>query len=123
MQNRILTILCNDDEQAALFVRTLVLEAEGYKVLTATTAEQALDLFKANEVHLVITDHLLPTIRGSDLAREMKQLKPNVPVALLTGLGEPPAGAEYADAFIVKGQWAPQELLRQIAQLIERGGK
>src|SRR4051812_33098788 len=117
MQNRFRTILCVDDEQAALFLRTLVLEAEGYKVLTAITAEEALSVFKANEIHLVITDHVLPTITGSDLAREMKQLKPEVPVALLTGLGEPPPGAEYADAYIVKGQWAPQELLRQIAQL------
>jgi CheY-like chemotaxis protein len=72
------------------------LEGQCYRILEATTAEIALELFKLNDIDLVITDHLLSTIRGTELARQLKQLKPSVPLALLTGLPDAPDGIEYA---------------------------
>ena len=72
------TILCVDDEELGLKIRKLLLEANGYTVLTASDAEAALALFETNTFDLVITDHLLPTIPGTELARIMKRRKPAV---------------------------------------------
>jgi two-component system, OmpR family, response regulator CpxR len=79
------TILCVDDEEMALSVRKLVLESEGYIVLAAPSAAQGIELFKANQVDLVITDHLLPGATGSKLAEKLREISPNVPVMILSG--------------------------------------
>lgn len=111
------TILCVDDEELSLKVRKLVLESAGYTVLTATTSDAALSLFQTNKVDLVITDCLLPGLPGTELALRMKKLKPIVPIALLTGLPEPPEGAAHADYFIVKGE-EPAAVLQKIAEIL-----
>lgn len=87
------------------------------KVLEATSAEAALELFRRYEIDLVITDHLLPALAGTELARRMKQLKPRMPIALLTGLPEPPDGAQHAECYITKGEGL-QSVFRRISDLI-----
>jgi CheY-like chemotaxis protein len=111
------TILCVDDEVLSLKIRKLVLEGAGYTVLTATTSDAALALFEMNNVDLVITDHILPGLCGTELAQKMKKLKPSVPIALLTGLPDPPEGAAHADCVIVKGE-EPPAILKKIAEIL-----
>jgi CheY-like chemotaxis protein len=111
------TILCIDDEEPGLRVRKLVLEAQGYIVLATTSAEECLQLFRDNDIDLVLSDHLLPTLTGTELAQRMKQIKPAVPIALLTGLPEPPSGMEYADCLIVKGEDI-NVFLRKVSELL-----
>jgi CheY-like chemotaxis protein len=116
------TILCVDDEAPALYLRRLVLENAGYRVLTATEVPQAMELFQGNQVDLVIADHLLRGATGGEVAHEMKRLKPDVPIMIFSGLAELPEGAESADSFVSKGQ-SPTELLKQIADLLQRGAR
>jgi CheY-like chemotaxis protein len=110
-------ILCVDDELTGLTARRLLLSIAGYTVLTATTSEAALELFTASHVDLVITDHLLPDQTGAELASEMKRLKPEVRIVLLTGLVDLPPGYEQADLVLTKGL-TPQEFLAEIAALV-----
>ncbi len=117
LSESVATILCVDDEDACLQARKLLLEAHGYRVLQAKDGAAGLALFETNHIDLVITDHLLPGMRGAELAKRMKQIKPSVPVAVLTGLSEPPQGIEYADCFLVKGDDV-REQLRKIADLL-----
>jgi CheY-like chemotaxis protein len=65
-----------DDEAAALAVRCLVLSSAGYEVLTAADGAAALEIFSCVQVDLVITDYRLPRLTGTQLAAEMKRLKP-----------------------------------------------
>jgi CheY-like chemotaxis protein len=104
VQSRPITVLCVDDEAGALTLRELLLEKSGYTVLPARKAATALQIFKSHNVDLVISDHLLPDLTGADLTREMKLAKPFVPMMLLSGVTEPPAGAEHADLFINKAR-------------------
>lgn len=113
------TILCLDDETVPLQLRRLVLESAGYRVLAATEVEQAMELFRDNHVDLVISDHLLKGANGSEVAREMKRLKPDVPIMLLSGLTEAPADADAVDSFVSKGQ-NPADLLQRIALMLKR---
>jgi DNA-binding response OmpR family regulator len=108
-----------DDEQTGLTARRLLLSIAGYTVLTATSGSAALRLFNCNRVDLVITDHLLPDLTGAELALQMKQLKPETPIVLLTGLVHPPPGVEQADLLLTKGMM-PAEFLAEVAKVLSK---
>ena len=112
-------ILCVDDETTGLAARRLLLSIAGYTVLAATSCDSALKLFACNKVDLVITDHLLPDSTGAGLTSEMKRLKPEVPIVLLTGLVDLPPGYEDADLLLTKGM-TPPEFLSEIARLLSQ---
>ncbi len=98
-------------------VRRLLLSTAGYTTLTASTGSNALRLFSCNHVDLVITDHLLPDLTGAQLISEMKSIKPETPIVLLTGMIDPPPGFELADRLLTKGMM-PQEFLAEVAKLL-----
>lgn len=110
-------ILCVDDEPIALKLRKLVLERAGYAVLTAACPKDALELFQSNRVDLVLADHLMVGGTGTHLSHQMKQQRPEVPVAILSGVVEEPEGMGYADCFISKTD-GPTEMLTAIAVLL-----
>jgi signal transduction histidine kinase len=111
-----LTILCVDDEAVALSVRKSLLERAGYHVLSALTADQALQIFRTNHIDVVVSDHLLPGATGTEMACTMKLARPEVPILLLTGVVDPPAGTEHVDKFINKAE-GPDKLLQAIAEV------
>src|ERR1035437_2020416 len=78
-------ILCVDDEASGLKLRQLILEGKGYSVSTVATVWEALALFKSRDFDLVVTDHLLGRETGTAMAKEMKRLKPTVPIILRSG--------------------------------------
>ena len=80
------TILVVDDDRA---IRTLVqglLEREGYKTLVADSAEEALALFPEHQesVALLVTDMVMAGIQGTELARQLQRIKPNLPVLVVS---------------------------------------
>ena len=111
-------ILCVDDEKPALFLRSAVLTSAGYKVLTANSSGEALQVFCENSVDLVITDHLLVGATGTALAKEIKALRPEVPVVILSGLVDEPEGMASANLFLSKNA-GPTEMLAQVARLLK----
>jgi CheY-like chemotaxis protein len=103
-------ILCVDDDAVALRVRALVLSSAGYEVVSASNVNEALEILRTRPIDLVITDHLLPGSTGAELAAHIKHHQPDIPIALLSGLSEPPEGAEYADIYLFKGMGVPEFL-------------
>lgn len=112
-------ILCIDDAEVALRVRKLLLASAGYAVITAPSGEAGLELFKQRPIDMVIADHFLSDKTGTEIAREMKQLKPNVPIVIVSAAAEMPPGSEFADRFLSKGD-GPEALLATIADLLQR---
>jgi DNA-binding NtrC family response regulator len=112
-------ILCVDDEDVALRVRTLVLERNGYDVVTAHNCEEAIRAFRRDSVALVLTDYLLGTESGVDLAAELKHMAPGVPVILLSGMM--PSNMEHIDSFITKGE-SVQAMLDAIQAMLNNSG-
>ena len=104
------TLLCVDDNQTALQIRKLVLESAGYTVLVASDSATAMEVFSSSVVDLVVSDHLLQNCTGTELAAAMKKLKPDVPIAIISGLVDTPNGIEIADLFISKGDSPPEVL-------------
>jgi CheY-like chemotaxis protein len=113
------TILCIDDNETALKVRKMVLEVAGYSVLTASDVDIAMQLFTASVVDMVISDHLLQGKTGTELAAEMKRLKPATPIVIVSGVVQEPEGMEHADLFIVKGE-APAVWLKKISDVLQK---
>jgi len=112
-------ILCIDDADIALRVRKLLLGHEGYNVLTASSGEDGLELFKQNPIELVIADHFLSGKTGIEIAREMKELRPEVPILIMSAAIDKPEGMEFADGFLAKGE-SPDVLLDTIAELLAK---
>lgn len=81
------TILLVDDETAHLTTLERVFDKEGYRVLTAETGEDALDLVRQQTVHLVITDLKMPGIDGMELMELIDKIDADLEVILMTAFG------------------------------------
>lgn len=112
-------ILCVDDEENQLAVRKLVLEQAGYSVLAASSGQQALALLAAHPIDLVLSDHLMPGLTGTELARQIKAGNPGLPVILISAVNEIPADAAYADLFMSKLD-GPQAMCQNISAVLAR---
>jgi CheY-like chemotaxis protein len=80
-------ILCVDDYQDILLGWEMLLEEEGYKVVTAADWSTALQLFNAFPVDEVVLDYQMAGMTGDVIAAPMKALKPDVPILLVSGDG------------------------------------
>jgi two-component system, NtrC family, response regulator len=81
------TILVVDDEKNYLLVLSAVLEEEGYEVLTALSGPEAIEIQKASDIDLVLTDMKMPAMDGIDLLERIKAYDPDVPVIIMTAHG------------------------------------
>jgi len=81
------TVLLVEDEPAILSLGKVMLERLGYRVLAASNPEGALDLARKKEetIDLLITDVIMPTMNGWDMAERLKSLYPDLRVLFMSG--------------------------------------
>jgi PAS domain S-box-containing protein len=93
-------LLVVDDEILILSMMQQHLRKMGYRVITRADSVSALDSFREepDRYDLVITDHTMPGMLGSELAEKLGAIRANVPVILITGMNQPPnfAGSHFA---------------------------
>lgn len=125
MQNK--KILVVDDEADLVEMVTMRLEANGYKVITASDGREALEKARSEKPHLIILDLMLPKMDGYKVCRMLKfdEKYKHIPVIMFTARAQESdkkTGKEVgADAYIIK-PFEPQILLDTIKNLIaERG--
>ncbi len=109
------TILCVDDDATGLTIRKMLLEAEGYEVLVASSGAEGLQVLARSRVDAVILDYLMPTMNGAEVARSIRQNWPDLPIVMLSGYPDdvPDDALHLVNAFVMKGG-APEELLMVI---------
>ena len=95
-------ILCIEDQPTHLILRKKVLEQDGYDVIGVTTAAEALKTLSEATVCAVIADHMLQGATGTELAEEMKKIKPRVPIILFSGTV--PQRLNDVDVYVNKGE-------------------
>ncbi len=78
-------VLIIDDEWSIREISTLMLEKSGYKVLSASDAAEGLKLLTENSPVAVIIDVVLPGKNGLEFALEISQIKPGIPIVLMSG--------------------------------------
>ncbi len=87
------TILFVDDEAAVREVARQALAEYGYRVLLAASGAEAVQVFQdfGKEIHLVITDMMMPETDGLTLVRTLRAMDPDIPILGATGVAD--AGA------------------------------
>ena len=83
------TIVLVDDEEMVLTSLSsfLMLETE-YEVVTFLSPIEALEYVRDNDVHLVISDYLMPDMDGISFLGKVREIKPQVPRVILTGYAD-----------------------------------
>jgi diguanylate cyclase (GGDEF)-like protein/PAS domain S-box-containing protein len=112
------TLLLVDDEENILNSLTRMLRRDGYRILTATGAEEAFDILGRNEVQVVISDQRMPGISGTELLSKVKDMYPQTVRIVLSGYTDLQAvtnainqGAIYK--YLTK-PWDDEELRMQV---------
>jgi DNA-binding NtrC family response regulator len=119
-------ILLIDDNAVQAATRQTILKRAGYFVIAALNPARALEQIQsgdlAEEIGLVITDHLMPGMSGADFVRSLRQTHPRLPVLVISGLEE--AEDEYAgmDVTFRMKPLLPDSLLETVRQLVAEGG-
>jgi PAS domain S-box-containing protein len=116
-------VIVADDEPTIRDTARMVLEAQGYKVLTAENGLEAVTLFQAHrrEVQYVLLDRMMPGMNGDDAARAIHHLEPRVPIILATGLVTEKNLSEQAEELkavgitsVLRKPFTARELLHQL---------
>jgi signal transduction histidine kinase len=82
-------VLLVDDDALVVASTTAMLEDLGHSVIEALSAQHALDILRGGAVvDLVLTDHAMPGMTGSELARQIGESWPALPVILVTGYAD-----------------------------------
>ena len=82
------TILVADDEENIRKLLSVVLKEQGYNIVLAADGEEALAKFKTHEINLLLADIKMPKMDGLALLKEVKHIKENVPVILMTAYAD-----------------------------------
>ncbi len=118
------TLLFVDDEHAVLSALQRIFLEENYRILTASSADRALAIMNSDRVHLVISDHRMPGVTGSELLKEIKLRWPETIRIMLTGyadvqsiMGAVKDGAVYK--FITK-PWNDEDLRLTVSLALQQ---
>jgi len=112
------TILVVDDEDILLTMAETILADSGYHVLTANSAQKALALLSRDDanVHLVVTDLVMPTMGGRELVERIRQLSPKIRILCASGCVLP-ADQQIGLLFLQK-PYTSRELLGKVRQAL-----
>ncbi len=117
------TILIVDDEDLVLTMGQTILSAYGYRVLTASSGQKALDTLAQNHgpIDMVITDLVMPAMSGRELVEQIRQQRPGTRILCTSGYVWP-GGQENERAYLQK-PFTSQELLLKVKQTLAEGVK
>jgi CheY-like chemotaxis protein len=119
-------LLLIDDNAVQAATRQTILRRAGYFVIAALNPTRALEQFRGGEfpeeIGLVITDHLMPGMSGSEFVRALRKTHPRLPVLVISGLEE--AEQEYVglDVTFRMKPLLPDSLLSTVKSLVHEGG-
>ena len=118
------TVLAVDDDPTMLELLEELLTPMGYQVLSAASGEEALEMMAAQErkIDLLLTDVMLPGIKGQDLAKQLLHNCPDVNVLFMSGYLCPSMahkGSEPRFEAFIQKPFAPNSLLRKVRKLLD----
>lgn len=118
-------LLVEDDKQVITLIRRALSEA-GYRVLTAANGAEALELFRreALAIQLVLTDVVMPHLGGLELAEQLKQINPGLPVLFMSGYIEDPFVSEELERrpdLVLLKPFSPTEVRMTVRRILDRG--
>jgi PAS domain S-box-containing protein len=118
------TVLLVEDEAGVRDLIAQILKGAGYRVLAAANGGEALLICERfnGQIHLLLTDIVMPGMSGRDLARRLKELRPDLRVLHMSGYTDGTvseySGAEAGAAFIQK-PFTPHSLARKVREALD----
>jgi len=118
------TILLVEDEELLLDLLKMVLEGNGYHVLTARDGNEAVELYRQhhNGIAIVVSDVGLPNLGGFEAFMEMKKIDPGVKSVFASGYFEPTVKTQMQESGaknFVQKPYDVKEILQKIRQVID----
>jgi DNA-binding response OmpR family regulator len=120
------TILAVDDDENILNLEKAILSQEGFAVISATSAKEALQVIEGASIDLILLDIVMPEMDGFELCRQLKtdaRFK-DVPVVFLTARGGGEAlaeGFESGGAMYIRKPFTAAKLLAVVGTLLDTG--
>jgi len=119
------TILLVEDDDPVRELAARVLRRFGYRVMPAASAHEAEALFAdhRHEIHLLLTDVMMPLVGGIELARRLTALAPALPVVFMSGYTDDAfasRGAADPTFTLVAKPFTPEALATRVRQVLDR---
>jgi signal transduction histidine kinase len=117
------TVLVVEDAEALREVTRRIFARNGYRVITAANGPQALDLARSHpgEIHLLVTDVVMPGMLGNEVAEKMRAIKPGIEVLFMSGYARPVLASQGRldpGVALVEKPFSEAELLSQAGQVL-----
>jgi PAS domain S-box-containing protein len=118
-------VLIVEDRQAILDFAEKLLKFNGYRTVTATTAEEALEIFKKSpeDFDLIFSDLILPGKDGIYLANEAREIRNDIPVLLCSGYADGLSKLQIIEEKhypFIKKPYGINDLLQKLKEVLER---
>jgi PAS domain S-box-containing protein len=117
------TILIAEDEESVRTFLRQVLSSQGYTVLEAGDGRKAIELAKAHQgdIHLLITDVVMPGLGGRELAERLARRRPGLRILFISGYTDDSIlhhGVLDGDTAFMNKPFAPHTLLRKVREIL-----
>lgn len=117
------TVLLAEDEEAVCDLASEFLTAAGYEVLSAKDGAEALELAAQwrKPIHVLVTDVVMPRMRGPELARRLKETRKNVKILYVSGYLEYNKGnSEFLEeGFFLQKPFSRDALVRKVDEVMQ----
>jgi CheY-like chemotaxis protein len=116
------TVLVAEDEDGVRELAVEALERRGYRVLAASSGEEALKTANAYDgtIHLLISDVVMPGMKGPELADRLRVLRPGVRVLLMSGYAtDVVTPTDLNEATFLTKPFAPETLVKTVRQILD----
>ncbi len=113
-----------EDEEQVRTVAATILRRKGYTVLEASNGEEGLRVAAdcSSEIHLLLTDVIMPRMNGRVLAQELASPRPETKVLFISGYTDDAIihhGVLEAGVFFLHKPFSPEELLRKVREVLD----
>ena len=117
------SVLVVDDDHSVLEMVRLTLERAGFEVLAAGSGEEALRIVDENPepIDLLLTDIVMPGIRGTELAQQLERTRPGIGVLHMTGYAGEALARELGEArnlSLIAKPFSPRDLVRRVREVL-----
>ena len=116
-------VLICDDQPDIVNALKIYLKSEGYQLFTAYTGKEAVEIVKANEIHLILLDVMMPKMDGFTMVRQIRQTDQQTPVLFLTArsaIDDVVEGFELGANDYLKKPFGMMELIVRLRSLAGR---
>jgi signal transduction histidine kinase/CheY-like chemotaxis protein len=116
------TVLVAEDEEAVREFAVESLQRHGYQVIAAPSGEEALKVASTHDgtIHLLLTDVVMPGMKGPELAKRLRALRPGLRVLLMSGYAaDVVTSDDLKDAALVAKPFSPAALTRAVRTALD----